>query len=365
MKPCDLLLGVVSRSSHYVPTNGGFTWSDQERGLFRKDFFPLVEILTILHKPWAQRNIPILPRIYDEVCRLIKVKINASVYKPLNSSYQLHWFCVIKKDGKPLWIVHSLEPLNQVTIKHARVTLFTDQIGEHFAGRTCSGMLNLYIGYDERGLVELSCDLTTFQSPFRALRLVTLPMGWTNSVLIVHDDVTYILQLEIPETTVLYIDNVLICGPTTRYPLPDGSEEQIPENLGICCFVWEHFQGLNGVVQRIKYCGGTFSGFKSVLCVEEITAVGHWCTPEGHLPNPSRVDHIINWGPCKDISDVRVFLGTVGMCHIFIHNFSKHANPLVHLKHKGTPFEFRPAHVTKQRFVAGLDLSRPWIEFLV
>ena len=149
--------------------NRGFAWSDQERRLFRKDFFPQVEILTIPHKPWAQCNILIPPGIYDEVCRLIKVKIDASIYKPSNSSYWSHWFCVVKKDGKSLWIVHSLEPLNQVTIKHAGVTPLTNQIGEHFAGCACGGMLNLYIGYDERGLVESSCNLTTFQSPFRVL----------------------------------------------------------------------------------------------------------------------------------------------------------------------------------------------------
>ena len=232
--------------------NRGFAWPNQEHGLFHEDFFPLVEILTILHKPWAQRNIPIPPRIYNEVCHLIKVKIDAGVYEPSNSSYRLHWFCIIKKDGISLQIVHSLEPLNQVTIKHAGVTLFTNQIGEHFAGCTCGGMLDLYIGYDERRLAESSCDLTTFQSPFGALRLVTLPMGWTNSVPIFHNGVTYILQLEILETTVLYIDNVPICRPTTWYPLPDGSEVQISENLGIRRFIWEHFQGLNHVVQWIK-----------------------------------------------------------------------------------------------------------------
>jgi hypothetical protein len=120
-------------------------------------------------------------------------------------------------------------------------------------------MLDLYIGYNECSLSETSHDLTTFQSPFGMLRLVTLPMGWTNSVPIFQDDVTYILQPEIPETTVPYIDDVPICGPATRYPLPDGSEERIPKNAGIRRFVWEHFQGLNRVVQRVKHSGGTTS----------------------------------------------------------------------------------------------------------
>jgi hypothetical protein len=76
-------------------------------------------------------------------------------------------------------------------------------------------MLNLYIGYDECGLSETLHDLTTFQSPFSTLCLVTLPMGWTNSVPIFHDNVTYILQPEIPKTTVPYIDNIPICRPAT------------------------------------------------------------------------------------------------------------------------------------------------------
>ena len=42
-------------------------------------------------------------------------------------------------------------------------------------------------------------------------------MGWTNLVPIFHDDVTHILQPEIPDTMVPYIDNVPIHGPETHY----------------------------------------------------------------------------------------------------------------------------------------------------
>ena len=100
-------------------------------------------------------------------------------------------------------------------------------------------------------------------------------MGWTNSIPIFHEDVTYILQPEIPHTTIPYIDDVPICGPATHYLTEDGSPETHPDNSGIRCFVWEHFQGLNRVVQRMKYCGGTFLGYKAILCAEEITVVGH------------------------------------------------------------------------------------------
>ena len=327
--------------------NKGFAWDDSERGRFREDFFPPVMMPVVDHKPWVLRNMPIPPGIYDEVCGIIQTKIAAGVYERSNSSYRSRWFTVLKKAGK-LRIVHSLEPLNAVTIQHSGVTPFTEQLAEHFAGRSCGGILDLYVGYDERALDERSRDYTTFQTPFGAFRLVTLPMGWTNSVPIFHEDVTYILQPEIPHTTIPYIDDVPIRGPATRYITEDGSYETHPDNPGIRRFVWEHFQGLNRVVQRMKYCGGTFSGYKAILCAEEIAVVGHRCTPEGRLPDESRIAKLLNWGPCKDVSDVRAFLGTIGVCRMFIRNFAHRANPLTMLTRKNQPFVFGPEQIEAQ-----------------
>jgi hypothetical protein len=121
----------------------------------------------------------------------------------------------------------------------------------------------MFVGYGNRDLAEGARDYTTFQTPFGAMRLVKLPMGWTNSVPIFHDDVTYILRDNMPHVTIPYIDNVPVRGPETRYEIEDGDYERIAENKGIRCFVWEQFQNLNRVVARMAYAGGTFSGKKS------------------------------------------------------------------------------------------------------
>lgn len=317
-----------------------FAWNDTERGHFREDFFPPVDMPVIPHVPWVQKNIPIPPGIYDEVCQLLQRKIDAGVFEPSNASYRTRWFCVVKKDGASLRIVQSLEPLNEVTIQHSGVTPFSDQVIEHFAARACGSMMDLYVGYDERALAKSSRDYTTFQTPYGAMRLTTLPMGWTNSVPIFHDDVCYILRPEIPNVTVPYIDDVPIRGPASRYSLPTGEEERIPENPDIRRFVWEHFQDLNRVCQRMKYSGGTFSGYKSFLCAPEITVLGQRCTINGRLPEGSRVEKVSNWGPCEDLSDVRAFIGTIGTCRMFIRNFASRAHHLVKLTRKGVPWEF-------------------------
>jgi len=129
--------------------NQAFAWDDSERGRFWTDFFPPVVFPTVEHKPWVYRNIPISPGIFEEVCNIVQQKIDAGVYKPSNLSYQSRWFTVAKKDGKSLRLVHSLEPLNAVTIAHSGLPPATEELAASFAGRACRGMFDLYIGYDE------------------------------------------------------------------------------------------------------------------------------------------------------------------------------------------------------------------------
>ena len=319
--------------------NDAFAWDDAERGTFRADMFPDVRIGVVPHVPFIERNFPIPPGIYKQASELIKRKISSGVYEPSNASYRSRWFCVLKKNGD-IRIVHSLEPLNRITIQHSGVPPIPEHLAEQFAGRACGATLDLYVGYDERRLAEESRDLTTFQTPFGAMRLTTLPMGWSNSVPIFHDDVTFILQPEIPHVTIPYIDDVPIKGPATDYRDAEGNYETIPSNPGIRRFVWEHLLDVNRVVQHMKHAGGTFSGKKLVLCAAEIVVVGHRCTPEGRRPETKNVDAIVNWGPCRDLSEVRAFLGTVGVARIFIKNFAKKAHPLVKLTRKDVPFEF-------------------------
>ena len=129
--------------------NDAFAWSDLERGSFKTEFFPPVEIPVIPHTPWIERNILIPPGIYDEVCAIIRKKIKSGVYEHSNSAYRSRWFCTLKKDGKALRIVHSLEPLNRVTIRHSGVTPIPEHLAEQFAGHSCGAVLDLYIRYDE------------------------------------------------------------------------------------------------------------------------------------------------------------------------------------------------------------------------
>ena len=109
----------------------------------------------------------------------------------------------------------------------------------------------------------------------------------------------------------------------------------------------------------MKYSGGTFSGKKSLVCARKITVVGHVCTPKGRVLDPVKVDKIINWGPCADLSKVRAFLGTVGVVQVFIKNFAHLTHPLTSLTRKDASFVFGPEQIFMQDGLKMALLSSP------
>jgi hypothetical protein len=177
-------------------------------------------------------------------------------------------------------------------------------------------------------------------------------MGHTNSVQITQGDINYILRDEIPLFTILFIDGVAVKGPVTHYENADGTYETIPENSGICCFIWEHLANVNRILQWLKYVGGTFSGKKLELCVPTIVILGQRCNYEGHVPHEAKMQKIQDWPIPIDVTGVRVVL-------IFIKDFAKHARPLVNLMHKDITFYFGAEEIAAMENIKDLITRSP------
>jgi hypothetical protein len=310
-----------------------FVWCASECSCLNETYFLPHKILTVPHTPWSQQNIPIPPAMLGEVICIIKEKISSGVYEPSTTAYHSRWFCVIKKDGKLLRLVHDLQPLNVVTICDASVPPFVEHLAESFAGYAVYGMMDLYSGYDQCVLHEESHDLTTFGMLLGPHRLTTLPQGHGNVVQVYQGDTAFILQHEILDYTLPFVDDVPVKSVKTRYQRMDGSYETIPTNSGIRRFIWEHCIILNCILQRLENVGATVSMTKFVLAVPTTIIAGHKCTFEGRVPEDSKVQKIRDWPEPKNATHVRGFLGTCGVLHIFICNFSCITCPLIVISH--------------------------------
>jgi hypothetical protein len=74
-----------------------FAWDISERSHLDETYFPSYKIPTILHIPWAQRNIPIPPATLEKVVKIIKEKIASGVYEPSTASYRLRCSALSRK----------------------------------------------------------------------------------------------------------------------------------------------------------------------------------------------------------------------------------------------------------------------------
>ena len=71
------------------------------------------------------------------------------------------------------------------------------------------------------------------------------------------------------------------------------------------------------------------------------------------------MEKIVNWGPCSDVSDVRAFLGTIGVTCMFIHNFAHRAHHLTLLTRKDQLFIFGPEQLAVQEDLKQALLNSP------
>ncbi len=173
-------------------------------------------------------------------------------------------------------------------------------------------------------------------------------MGYTNSPAEFQNCMVFILQDEIPHVANIFIDDLPIRGPQTRYLNADGQPSTIPENPGIRQFIWEHANDVHRIMHRVKCAGGTFSPKKTQICRPSVLILGQQCSAEGRHPEDGRVMKILNWPVLKTSTEVRGFLGLCGTVRIWIKDYSKLARPLIDLVRKN--FEFDWGDAQKEAF---------------
>jgi len=110
-------------------------------------------------------------------------------------------------------------------------------------------------------------------------------------------------------------------------------------------------QNVNRILQRMKYCGGTFSGKKTLVCSESIEVLGHKCDFEGRKPTEDRIEVIMRWKECSHLRDVRSFLGVTGVLRAYIPNYGIRAHNLQKLLRNKVPFEWGPKQIESMELV--------------
>jgi hypothetical protein len=238
-----------------------------------------------------------------------------------------------------------------------------DDFIDNFAGRQCYTVFDLFWGFDARKIHPKSRDLTAFMTPLGLLQITSLPTGYTNSPAEFQKCMSIILHDEIPNVANIFIDDLPIKGPETRYLDQNGNPEVLSENPGIRRFVWEHALDVHRIMHKVKTAGATFAANKAQICLPEVLIIGQTCNANGRSPDKTKVEKILNWPPLTTPKEVRRFLGLCGTVRIWIPNYSKNVRPLTELYRNNVEFIWderrQEAFKTIKSLIASAPALRP------
>lgn len=326
-----------------IQREGALSWDWTEIGSVHSDVAPPQRILTIEHDAWQAAPFNYPKSLQGEVRKMVKERFDRGTLEPCHGPYRNPWFLVKKKSGGHRMINACLN-MNAVTLRDANLPPNVDDFSDEFAGMKITSLIDLFSGYDQISLDKRDRDMTAFMTPIGLLRQTTLPQGATNSVQQFVRIINRVLAEQIPDCAQTFLDDIAVKGPKSNY-----NDEQYPSDddravFGCRKFVLEHLKNLDQTLLSAELAGLTMSGEKSQFCAEGLKMVGFVIDGDGRHPDVEKISKIVNWPACKNVTEVRAFLGICVYYRVFVVCFAILSAPLYKLLEKDVVFVWKKAH---------------------
>ena len=138
----DLIVYILGQNEKAI------SFTDDERGQFKTEYFPDYVMETVPHIPWHLPPIPIPKAVKPDLIEMLKSQVKAGTLEPSRSSYRSRVFVVVKPKGR-WWVVHDLQPLNAVSIQDSMLPPNVHEFAESFVGYSVYGVIDLFSGYHQ------------------------------------------------------------------------------------------------------------------------------------------------------------------------------------------------------------------------
>jgi hypothetical protein len=93
----------------------------------------------------------------------------------------------------------------------------------------------------------------------------------------------------------------------------------------------EHVKHVQAVFEKLQEHGFYLKLRKCEFFKSSVPYLGHVISSAGIKSDPKKVSAVKHWPTPTCVLDVRIFLGLANYFRHYIHNFSKHAAPLINL----------------------------------
>ena len=286
--------------------------------------------------PGYQRHTRTTPLGHETISKNVQQMLEKQVIQPSQSPWASPVVLVRKKSGEMRFCI-DYRLLNSVTIRDVYPLPHVQDILSSLGKAKFFSSLDLHSGYWQIPIAAKDRFKTAFATRDGLYEFIKLPFGLTNAPSIFQRIMNQVLHGLTWRYCLVYLDDVLVFSETFE----------------------EHLVHLQAIFDRLGAANLKLRGDKCTFFAKELHYLGHIVSDKGLQVDPDKVRRVTDMPSCKDVEDVRVFLGLAGFYRRFIQRFAEIAAPLNKLLRKDVEWRWGSAEEAAQRALCKALASAP------
>lgn len=265
----------------------------------------------------------------EEIHRQVKKLFDNKLIEPSAASYNSAVILVPKKsktNDRKWRMCIDYRAVNKKLIPDRYPLPRIDEIMDNLGRAQYFSIIDLHSGFHQVPLHPDSRDITTFSTENGSFRWTVLPFGLN----IAPNSFSRMMNIAFSglpaDRAFIYIDDIIVIGKTES----------------------EHFRNLISVFKILRDRNLKINPSKCEFFKHSVVFLGHKCTPNGFLPDDSKIRAMQTYPKPHDADSVRRFVAFANYYRKFIPNFAEISLPLTMLTRKKIKFEW--THIQQNAF---------------
>lgn len=257
----------------------------------------------------------------EEINKQVNKLLQDSLIEPSCSNYNSPLILVPKPmlGGEKRWrMCVDYRLVNKKLIADKYPLPRIDEILDGLGRAKFFSVLDLFSGFHQIPLEESSRDITSFSTPEGSFRWKVLPFGLNVS----PNSFSRMMSLAFAGASqvqyFLYMDDIIVIGNSVKH----------------------HLKNLQSIFEICRKKNLKLNPLKCKFFRSEVTYLGHKCTADGILPDPEKLQCVMDYPVPRDKDEVKRFVAFANYYRRFIKNFAAISRPLNVLTRKKSIFHW-------------------------
>lgn len=299
-----------------------FAWTHEDlKGIPRTIAEHTIDLVPNAH-PIQQRRYRMNPHYAARVKTELDKLLSAKFISPVDSAPWLSPMVIIPKKNGALRICVDFRKLNAATKKDHYPLPYMEEIIDEVAGHEMYSFLDCFSGYYQVAMAEQDKNKTAFSTEWGPYQFERMPFGAKNAPMTFQRVMELIFRPYLKKFFRIYLDDGTVYGR-----------------------IQDHVGQLRQIFQACRENGVSLNADKCMFLFFAGVILGYIVCKYGKLPDPSKIQDILDMTPPKDQKGVQRLLGISQFNRMYIEKLAHLTAPIAALNHArySYPRDWTPA----------------------